>query len=90
MSRLGIISVSADAAEAPIDSITAAIAHPSPKKRFRPDKLLISVSIDFDRVAKKLRATTVELLQEVGQMIYSESIGLVGICLLGKQPLGRL
>jgi hypothetical protein len=89
MSRLGIISVSADAAEAPTNSITA-IAHPSPRKRFRPDKLLMSISIDFDQVAKMLRATTGQQLQEVGQMIYSESIDLVGICLLGKQPLGRL
>jgi hypothetical protein len=48
MSRLGIISVSADAADT-LSSSMSVIAHPSPITRFRSDKLLISVSIDFDQ-----------------------------------------
>ena len=51
MSRLGIISVSADAADTPINSITA-IAHPCPNTPFRSDKLLISVSINSITVAE--------------------------------------
>jgi N-glycosylase/DNA lyase len=66
MSRLGIISVSAEAADAPNESMSAT-AHPSPIPRFRSDKLLISVSIGSACGVCKRRLA--HALQELSQMI---------------------
>src|SRR5206468_2378850 len=88
-SRFGINSVSADALVAPISS-TSAIAHPSPNARFRSDRLLIyPVSIDSTSCGIGKRRPG-QALQEIGQMVYSDFIGVWCDLPTWRTLMGRL